>query len=367
MTTAQINDTVHRMPRVSKALQASKWPARQRWLCSAFLGVLSALLIAPAHAQTQATGRTVNDWLSRMHDAARERAYTGTLVVSAGENMSASRIWHVCDGQEQFERVETLTGAPRTTIRRNSEVITFVPDSRLAWVEERESLGLFPALLRTPANAIPKFYSAKEAGTQRVAGYMADVVEILPKDALRYGFRIWSEQKTGLVVKLQTLDEKGSVLEQLAFSELQLDAPVRIEQLKKQMKDTRGYEVFRPVSRKTSLEAEGWRISEGVPGFQSMGCLQRDAQQKKLRRQDSVSNGQGPARDSLQCVFSDGLTSLSLFVNPAESSASGNPSAAAMGATHSLTWVLGAYRLTLLGEAPAETLQLFASAVQRTR
>ena len=98
--------------------------------------------------------RSVNEWLTRMQEASRQRAYTGTLVVSAGSVMSASRIWHVCDGVQQMERIETLTGAPRTTIRRNNEVITFVPDAKTAWIEERESLGLFPDLLRTPANAI---------------------------------------------------------------------------------------------------------------------------------------------------------------------------------------------------------------------
>ena len=72
-------------------------------------------------------GRTVNQWLTRMHEASRQRAYTGTLVVSTGSAMSASRVWHVCDGKQQMERIETLTGAPRTTIRHNSDVITFAP------------------------------------------------------------------------------------------------------------------------------------------------------------------------------------------------------------------------------------------------
>ncbi|MDO9291948.1 MAG: sigma-E factor regulatory protein RseB domain-containing protein, partial [Hydrogenophaga sp.] len=210
------------------------------------LGLWQPLVQAQSQGGAAVPTRSVNEWLTRMQEASRQRAYTGTLVVSAGSVMSASRIWHVCDGVQQMERIETLTGAPRTTIRRNNEVITFVPDAKTAWIEERESLGLFPDLLRTPANAIPKYYEVRETGVQRVAGHLADVVEILPRDPLRFGFRIWSEQKTGLVVKLQTLGEKDVVLEQLAYSELQLDAPVRMDKLRKMMKDTRGYEVYRP-------------------------------------------------------------------------------------------------------------------------
>ncbi|MDP2416696.1 MAG: sigma-E factor regulatory protein RseB domain-containing protein, partial [Hydrogenophaga sp.] len=164
------------------------WPTSipsQPWRAAALVALVVGFW-TPLQAQTATpsatTGpRSVNEWLMRMHEASRQRAYTGTLVVSAGASMSASRIWHVCDGEQQMERVDTLTGAPRTTIRRNNEVITFAPESKTAWVEKRESLGLFPELLRTPSNAIPEFYGVRETGTERVAGYLADVVEIQPK------------------------------------------------------------------------------------------------------------------------------------------------------------------------------------------
>lgn len=320
------------------------------------LGLWQPLVQAQSQGGAAVPTRSVNEWLTRMQEASRQRAYTGTLVVSAGSVMSASRIWHVCDGVQQMERIETLTGAPRTTIRRNNEVITFVPDAKTAWIEERESLGLFPDLLRTPANAIPKYYEVRETGVQRVAGHLADVVEILPRDPLRFGFRIWSEQKTGLVVKLQTLSEKDVVLEQLAYSELQLDAPVRMDKLRKMMKDTRGYEVYRPVVKKTTPEAEGWQFKDVAPGFLRMSCHTRDAS-------ESTEVSSVP----MQCIFSDGLASVSLFVEPLDARRHGAETSAVMGATHSLGMRLGNHWLTVLGEVPPVTLQRFAQALQRTR
>ncbi|MBQ0919856.1 MucB/RseB C-terminal domain-containing protein [Hydrogenophaga aromaticivorans] len=320
------------------------------------LGLWQPLVQAQSQGGAAVPTRSVNEWLTRMQEASRQRAYTGTLVVSAGSVMSASRIWHVCDGVQQMERIETLTGAPRTTIRRNNEVITFVPDAKTAWIEERESLGLFPDLLRTPANAIPKYYEVRETGVQRVAGHLADVVEILPRDPLRFGFRIWSEQKTGLVVKLQTLGEKDVVLEQLAYSELQLDAPVRMDKLRKMMKDTRGYEVYRPVVKKTTPEAEGWQFKDVAPGFLRMSCHTRDAS-------ESTEVSSVP----MQCIFSDGLASVSLFVEPLDARRHGAETSAVMGATHSLGMRLGNHWLTVLGEVPPVTLQRFAQALQRTR
>lgn len=328
------------------------------------LVALAMLLSGPwlgLQAQTSAASstlptRSVNEWLTRMHEASRQRNYTGTLVVSTGTVMSASRIWHVCDGEQQMERIETLTGAPRTTIRRNNDVITFAPDEKRAWIEKRESLGLFPELLRTPANVIPDFYDVQERGGERVAGYSSDVVDIVPRDVLRFGYRIWSERDSGLVVKLQTTDLKGQVLEQLAFSELKLDAPVRMDKLKKQMKDTRGYEVFRPALVKTSAEAEGWTVKAMVAGFQPMSCHTRERA------------APSPARvDAMQCVFSDGLASVSLFIEPLGTDLAGEEGRSVMGATHLLRRRLATHWVTAMGEVPMETLMRMSEALERSR
>ncbi len=328
---------------------------RGRWP-GLLLAVCLCSSAVPVLAQTSASsGRSVTEWLTRMHEASRGRAFQGTLVVTAGPNMSASRIWHVCDGSQQMERVDTLTGVPKITVRRDNEVVTFVPESKVAWVEKRESLGLFPELLRTPGNLIPSFYGVSEQGAERVAGHLADVVNIQPKDDLRFGYRIWSEQKTGLVVKMQTLADRSTVLEQMAFTELQLDAPVRMDKLKRLMADTKGYELHRPVLRKTTPEAEGWRLREQVPGFLPMSCHTRSV--------EGQSSGQAP----MQWVFSDGLASVSLFIelfDPARHSAE---TQAVMGATHSLTRRIGQHWLTVMGEVPQVTLLRFAQSLERTR
>ncbi|TNF59254.1 MAG: transcriptional regulator [Burkholderiales bacterium] len=331
----------------------------RRW-SRLLLPLLAAAVCALAQAQapvspdsaTDAQSRSLTEWLTRIHDASRQRAYVGTFVVSAGGDISTSRIWHVCDGQQQMERIDTLSGEPRITVRRNSEVITFAPESRRAWVDKRESLGLFPELLRTPSNLIPEFYTHRESGTARVAGHKARVLEILPKDALRFGYRIWSEQTTGLVVKLQTLDAQGQVLEQLAFSELQLDAPVSMGKLSRLMSDTKGYEVYQPRLRKTTPEAEGWRLSEPVPGFQSMSCHVREP----------ADQAESPP---MQWVFSDGLASVSLFVQPFDQTRHQKENSMVSGATHSISRKMGQHWITVMGEVPKATLEQFVRVLER--
>lgn len=299
----------------------------------------------------------VVDWLRKLHESSRRKAYTGTFVVSTAGAISSARIWHVCDGEQQLERVDTLTGPARTTLRRNDEVVTFVPESRVTVLERREALSLFPATLQPGDLAVSEFYTLQALATvERVAGLLADAHELLPRDDLRFGYRVWSERKTGLVVKLQTLNGDRHVLEQVAFSELNLSAPVKVEQLLRMMKNRPGYTVQNvSLTRTTPLE-QGWRLRKPVPGFVSTGC--------HVRSNSSVSD---PGKAPMQWVFSDGLASVSVFVEPYDATRHGAESQMSSGATHSLSRRHGDFWVTLVGEVPAKTLAWFAQSLERTR
>jgi len=315
----------------------------------------------PAAAAAVADSLSLNDWLMRMHQASTIRSYTGTFVVSAGGNMSSAKIWHVCEGKEQVERVETLTGAPRSIFRHNDQVITFMPDHKVARSEKRESLGLFPGLFQSADSRIADFYRFRQEGSDRVAGVDADIITLIPRDGLRFGYRVWTERNSGLVVKLQTLDSGGKVIEQAAFSELQFDAPVKMDQLLQMMGRLEGYRVEKPVLRKTTASSEGWALKAPVAGFNSMSCYRRPVSTATGR--STAVAGEGP----LQWIFSDGLASVSIFVEPLDRQRHIRESSLSLGATQTLTKQLDAYWITLVGEVPLATLQLFASGLERRK
>ncbi len=334
-----------------------------RQLLRLFGGILlSAAVLTQAHGgpsvappPSLAPERTLHEWLVRMHEAARRRTYTGTFVVSAGNSISSARIWHVCDGDLQMERVEALTGPPRSTFRRNDQLLTLYPDSRLAVAERRESFGQFPNLLQPGGTALGQLYGIRFAGSERVAGLEADVVQLRPNDALRFAYQIWTEKKTGMVLKLQTIDARGRVLEQAAFSELQLDAPVSMTKLAQMMANTEGYQVERTDLVKTSAADQGWGMKSAVPGFQAVSCYLRPTAVPADARPEST----------LQWIFSDGLATVSLFIEAFEPRRHGQPMAQALGATHTLTRRIGDWWLTAVGEVPPHTLAAFAQALQR--
>lgn len=345
---------------------------RSAWVLAMLAGSVSAQVppvpgapprppATPAASEVKHGELDIAEWLLRMHEASRRRAYVGTFVVTSGANMSSARIWHVCDGVQQMERVESLSGAPRSTFRLNDQVITFLPESKTALSERRESLGLFPDLLKSADSSIAQFYAAKQLGVERVAGVDADVVVLKPKDAYRFGYRVWSETKSGLVVKLQTLDVDGRVLEQAAFSELQLDAPVSMEKLTQMMGNTDGYRVEKQELVKTTAEAEGWLLKTPVAGFKSMSCYKRLV---------TATEGSG-SENTMQWVFSDGLASVSLFVEAYDQRRHRREGGIAMGATQLLTRRVndkaGDWWVTAVGEVPRTTLGVFTQGLERKK
>ena len=317
--------------------------------------------------------RDISQWLTRLHEASRRRAYMGTFVVTVGSEMAASKIWHVCDGTRQVERIETLTGTPRTTLRMNDEVMTFEPGAKTVWVEKREAFRLFPDFLNTPANHIADHYVARMVKSDRIAGFEADVVDFAPKDQHRFGYRIWSEKKTGLVIKLQTLDAAQSVLEQVAFTELQLNAPITVETLSRQMAQTEGYQVQPVVTHKTTPEQQGWSLKTDVLGFTPAHCQSRAEPVNGVAKgatgvsSPSSASSAGSALGNtaaMQCIYTDGLASVSLFVEPFDPQRHGKEKALSSGATHSIAQRVGKHWVTAMGEAPPATLRQLAAAVE---
>lgn len=330
------------------------------WLTKLLVAVLCGLAVhGGALAQSSGNDVTLNAWLLRVHQAARQSVYTGTFVVSSSAGMASARIWHVCDGAQQMERVETLSGTPRAIFRHNDQVITFFPQSRIALAEVRESLGLFPTLLKSSDSSIGDFYQLKALGSERIAGFDAEVFHLQPKDQMRYGYRVWNEKKTGLIIQLQTLDPSNKVLEQAAFSELQLGAVVNAAKLSRSG-STDGYRVVRPDLQKTTAEAQGWVLQKPVDGFKAMGCYKRPA---------GVAAGtDAQAQNTMQWVFSDGVATVSLFVEAFDGRRHVREGATDMGgATHTVTRRIDNWWATVVGEVPMTTLNAFALALERKK
>ena len=303
----------------------------------------------------------VRTWLTRIHEAANSRNFQGTFVVSGGGAVSSARIAHFCEGTNQFERIESLDGQARHVLRHNDLVQTVWPGKRVALVEQRDMLASFPALLQSGDDRITEFYDVYKQDTDRVAGHEANVLWVKPKDLHRYGYRLWSDKASGLLLRADVLGERSEVLETSAFSDVAIGVRPQPDSVLHAMKKLDGYRVFRPVLASTSLDAEGWAMREGVPGFRQVSCVKRPLDGGAA---DKDANASPPV---LQAIFSDGLTHVSVFIEPFNLSRHTRPMHVAVGATQTLTRRHGEWWVTVVGDVPPGTLRMFADGLERKR
>ena len=296
-------------------------------------------------------------WLMRIHDAASHRNFQGTFVVSAGGVVSSSRIAHFCVGASQFERIESLDGQMRRVFRHNDVVHTLWPRSRVALVEQRDMLATFPALLQTGDDRIDTYYDLRPQGVERMAGRDADVLLLRPKDNRRYGYRLWADRGTGLLLRVEVLGERGEVLESSAFSDLTIGVKAQPDSVLLPMKKLDGYRIVRPSLTAARFDAEGWTLREGVPGFEQVSCVRR-------LLAGMTADDDDAATQVLQTIYSDGLTHVSVFIEPYNPARHPRGMHAAIGATQTLMRRVGDWWVTLVGDVPAATLRQFANALE---
>jgi sigma-E factor negative regulatory protein RseB len=180
-------------------------------------------------------------WLVRIHDAASHRNFKGTFMVNAGGAVSSSRIAHFCVGASQFESIESLDGQVRRVYRHDGLVQTVWPASRVALVEQRDLLATFPALVQKGSDRIVTHYDVHSRGTERMAGRDADVLLLRPKDDRRFGYRLWADRDTGLLLRVEVIGERGEVLESSAFSDLTIGIKAQPDSVLLPMKKLDGY------------------------------------------------------------------------------------------------------------------------------
>lgn len=320
--------------------------------------LLSLAFVGPVQSQELNPNSGLEQWLARLQEAAGQRTYTGTYVVTAADRLSSARIWHVSEGAQQMERVDALSGAPRSVFRRNDEVLTLLPQTRMAVSEKRQSLGQFPDWLSRADASIAQYYTLRPVGLERVAGWEADVARLVPKDAWRFGYRVWTERASGLVLKLQTLGLDQTILEQAAFSDLQLASSISLAKLSAMMNEVQGYRIKKSELMSTAADQEGWDWKAKVPGFRLVSCHKRESGQS------------GVNSPAMQCVCSDGLASVSVFIEPFDASRHGRPmshDAFSMGATRMQMQRVGDWWLTAVGETPQPTLQQLARSFERKK
>ena len=293
------------------------------------------------------------EWLEKMNQAARSLTYQGSFIYQHGSRMESMRILHRVQGGLVRERVVSLNGAAREVIRTGDEIRCYLPDENSVVVERRKAGSRsFPSLVPQSVQELGASYQLALGATQRIAGRPAQEVKVVPRDDYRYGYQLWVDTKTGLLLQAGLLDTSGRAIEQFMFTHIEIGGSIPDAALEPHNhgKDYVWHREEREIAQPATGEA-GWTARELPPGF--------SLSMRSIRRIPS----RPVAVEHL--VYSDGLAVVSVFI---EKQDDGNRPVAAsestrMGAVHARGRTVDAYHVTVVGEVPEITVDLISNSV----
>jgi sigma-E factor negative regulatory protein RseB len=305
-------------------------------------------LLAPALA----TAADAAERLSRMAEAMRMQAYEGTLVYAHGQELDALSLVHGAIDGVEHERLRTLSGASFEVIRMGDEVTCIWPASKRVMISQRPG-DILPPKPPRGLDELPSPYSASTEGGARMAGRDADVIHVAPRDRYRYGYRIWIDRGSDLLLRSDLLSQDGKAVEQLMFTRLEpLDSVVKaaFEPTLEGME----YMEHGGGGGGGSIESPAWRVTDLPPGFRNV-AHKREAMPP---RGEAVQHS----------VYTDGLASVSVFIEPlGEQDDMPLKGASRMGAVHAYGMMDNDHQITVVGEVPGATVKRIARSVERVR
>jgi sigma-E factor negative regulatory protein RseB len=297
---------------------------------------------------------SVNDpWLilQKAANAARELSYKGIFTYQSVGSAKSVEITHMNSSQGEYARIVVLDGLPREVLSQGANAVIFNTKDGKVVIEKHRGKNMFPALLPANMDAIKLSYQAHLGGQERVGGRDGQIVFLDPRDHFRYSYKLWADREYGLLLKSLASNEHNEVIEQIAFNQLQLLDTQNMDWFQPSMDNKKPYvmEESAPVISSTETNTNSWTLTELPAGYRKIDQAQCMVPGKKT--------------PVTHIIFSDGLASVSLFIEPLIKGVRPKTGHTAKGATNFYANVTDGYQIMVVGEVPEDTVAQIANAV----
>lgn len=324
------------------------------------IGGLLALVVAAAGVQAGEPSPAAAGpadpvaWLLKAGEAARLASYQGVVVYRDSETMETLRVVHRHqDGREQ-ERLTSLSGAPRDTVRDEDQITCALPH-----VHPAETSGspqnLLPALSRQTLGQVAPHYGFRGLGESRIAGRISVGVAIEPRDEFRYGYQVWADKATAVPLKVSLVDRKGRMVEEMLYTEIQFPARIADSAFAlgpgvRNLVLPRAPAAAPAASQVAQATASSaWAPASLPPGFQIA-----------MRNLKPAPDGEGAVEHVL---LSDGLSAVSIFSARMAQNDKLFRGFSHMGAMNAYGRMVGLFHVTVVGEVPQATVRMIGDSL----
>lgn len=323
----------------------------RRPVASAALVVLGIV----AQPQLQAEDRDARQWLQRMGESLSTRNYEGRFFHVRDERSESMRIIHRVDGKGRVtERLVSLDGSGREIIRNQDEVICYLPDRRTVLVEKRIGKESLLAVVPSYNSQLTEHYEIRRGPFTKALGRRSQVILVQPRDQFRYGYKLWLDAETAMPLKSQLLDRSGNVIEQILFAEINFRERIPVDSLRPAVSGE-GFRWVRQDEFMPRMLAEagsaGWNVIRVPAGFRLTTA-----------RTQAIAGARSPVQ---HLVYSDGLASVSVFIEPTDPDAEPMRGLSKVGGAFAFTRSLDGHQVIAVGEVPPVTVEAIATSVTK--
>ena len=294
----------------------------------------------------------------RINDAAASLSYQGVFVYSYGSTLETMQVVHHVDDGVVRERIYSLNGAPREIIRDAEQVWCYVPDQNMGVHEYRQvPKQNFTKMMPERIDHLAGNYSLSLGREDRIADRIVQQILISPRDEYRYGYDLWADRDTGLLLKASLMANDGEPIEQYMFTRVGIGEAIDSTHLapstgKEKLKWLRPHDSSAEVEKMNAVDP-GWVISRLPDGFEVT---------RQIRRISPINK-----RLMEHYVYSDGLAVVSVFIAMLEGEEQ-SPLVDGLnriGAVHAFGHTQDGYHVTVVGGVPSRTVDMMGMSVKK--
>lgn len=304
------------------------------------------LLLNLSFAANAIENEQAKSWLERLSQSLRHLNFSTSFVVVKNNQAEPYHWLHgVNQDKLELEIIARLNG-PRRDVLRKGVVISYIePEQEVYSIVAKSLTSPIPSIFSEDISDLEENYRFISVGRSRVLGRVAQLIRIVSKDNHRFGYWLWLDQESGLLLKIAIITRQGQLLEQIQFTHL--DITDDLSENLVQLEETQLPAVIElTVGNETA--SLFWQINWLPEGFNVINSNRHRIHQNKKAVEFML--------------FSDGLVDISVYVNP--SAKKQRPvEYASDGATLVFNQIINGLEVSVVGKIPLITAKKIADSI----
>jgi sigma-E factor negative regulatory protein RseB len=288
-----------------------------------------------------------------MNAALEALNYSGTFVHLYDGKAETMHVSHRFRDGEVHERIFSIDGVGREIIRRGDDVRCILPDQQVILFENGAESNPLVAALPSYSRTIEAHYELRMFSADRVADRPVQVVGIAPRDDFRYGYLLWLDSETAMPLRSRAWGDDKQTIEEILFTSIEFPDEIPDDAFE-QTADTGGFRTldsYEPAN--DSAPVPPWKVEYPPAGFELIATTRK-----------SMADSAYPVE---HLVYSDGLATVSVFVESPDTETEVTEGFSRVGSTNTYSLTMDGRKITAMGEVPRRTVEAIATSLRIRR